>query len=312
MRNTMKKELIFFTSLFISVLISLNSCIKDDNDDLRAHEVRLLDAYLMENNITQDPTPSGLYHIPIVEGTGPKPVLGDWAEIQYVGELIAGSIFSTTFDSVALMNNFYDEEILYGPIRVQVGNINIEGISEGLQYMNEGGKSKLIIPSSLGLGSASVNGVPAYSTLIYTIDLQKTITDFPEYESELIQQFLSDSNFTSDSTLTGLYYIEQVEGTGEYIRDGNWVDVWYKGYFLDGRVFDSNIGGDVFSVQVPQSAVIDGWHEGLRLMRNGSKGTMIIPYDLAYGAWGNYDDFGRLKIPPYMTLVFEMEIDSIY
>jgi FKBP-type peptidyl-prolyl cis-trans isomerase len=58
--------------------------------------------------------------------------------------------------------------------------------------------------------------------------------------------------------------------------------------------------------------VIDGWHEGLRLMRNGSKGIMIIPPHLAYGEWGNYDNFGRVKVPPYMTLVFEMEVDSIY
>ena len=47
-------------------------------------------------------------------------------------------------------------------------------------------------------------------------------------------------------------------------------------------------------------------------MREGSKGILIVPYYLGYGELGLYDEYQRTIIPPYMTLVFEIEIDDVY
>ncbi|MCK7473916.1 MAG: FKBP-type peptidyl-prolyl cis-trans isomerase [Rhodopseudomonas palustris] len=47
--------------------------------------------------------------------------------------------------------------------------------------------------------------------------------------------------------------------------------------------------------------VIAGWTEGLQLMREGGKAELVIPQDLAYGP-------GRPGIPPYQTLVFQVEL----
>ena len=56
---------------------------------------------------------------------------------------------------------------------------------------------------------------------------------------------------------------------------------------------------------------IKGWHLGLEKFKEGEKGRLIIPYLLAYGAYGKYTSKGNVAIPPYETLVFDVEVISV-
>ena len=294
--------------LGILAALLLNACKKDNSEELMAQEMKLLEQYLLDNNITQQPTASGLYYIPIVEGTGDAPVEGTYIEIQYVGELVDGTIFTTSYQEKAETHGITDTDFLYGPARLQVGYIGVEGLNEGIQLMKVGGKAKFIIPSSLGMGANGTGKVTPYSTLIYTIELLEAFEDPEAFEQKRIWAYLKAGEFKQvDSTDSGLYYIRQSAGVGEFFMDGNEVKVFYTGKFLDGRVFDSNVGGEVLTFTLPGAYMIEGWNEGIKLMRNGEKGTLIIPYHLGYGENGRYDQYGRVVIPPFMTLVFEME-----
>ena len=51
--------------------------------------------------------------------------------------------------------------------------------------------------------------------------------------------------------------------------------------------------------------MIKGWTEALTLMPVGSKWQLYIPYELAYG------ERQAGQIPPYSTLVFDLELVSI-
>jgi FKBP-type peptidyl-prolyl cis-trans isomerase len=51
--------------------------------------------------------------------------------------------------------------------------------------------------------------------------------------------------------------------------------------------------------------VIKGWTEGLQLMPVGSKFRFYIPQELGYGAQA------AGSIPPYSTLIFEVELLGI-
>ena len=87
--------------------------------------------------------------------------------------------------------------------------------------------------------------------------------------------------------------------------DTSEVKVHYEGKLLDGTVFDSSYErGEPISF--PLNGVIKGWTEGVQLMSVGEKYRFYIPYKLAYGERGAGE-----HIPPYSTLIFEIELLDI-
>ena len=81
------------------------------------------------------------------------------------------------------------------------------------------------------------------------------------------------------------------------------VKVFYKGSFIDGKVFDQNIGKE--PIEFPLTSVIPGWSEGVSLMQKGSKYRFWIPSKLGYG------DRPMGQIPANSVLVFEVELVDI-
>lgn len=81
------------------------------------------------------------------------------------------------------------------------------------------------------------------------------------------------------------------------------VTVYYKGYLLDGKVFDQNIGQD--PIKFPLNAVIPGLAEGLTLMKKGAKYRFWIPSKLGYG------DRAVGQIPANSVLVFQVELVNV-
>jgi FKBP-type peptidyl-prolyl cis-trans isomerase len=138
--------------------------------------------------------------------------------------------------------------------------------------------------------------------LIFTISCNNK----SKKELELLQTYLDEHNITTEPTSSGLYYIETLEGDGDYPQIGNRVTVNYEGRFLDGEVFDTSYNKDPFSFNLGFGIVIKGWDEGIMYMKNGGKATLIIPSSLAYGSQANGE------IPPYSTLIFDVELLAIY
>lgn len=105
-------------------------------------------------------------------------------------------------------------------------------------------------------------------------------------------------------TESGLQYRRVGRANPSGARPGptDTVRVHYRGTFIDGREFDSSMGGD--PIEFPLNRVIAGWTEGLQLMREGEVFEFVIPGDLAYGnRWVGGD-----LIPPNTTLLFRVEL----
>ena len=104
------------------------------------------------------------------------------------------------------------------------------------------------------------------------------------------------------TTASGLQYKILTQGQGKSPGITDRVTVHYTGKLVDGTVFDSSIQrGQPSTFRVNQ--VIPGWTEALRLMKEGDKWIVYVPYSLGYGERG-YPP----QIPPFATLIFEVEL----
>lgn len=104
-------------------------------------------------------TESGLQYKVIQQGDGIAAVMGDTVEVNYVGKFLNGEEFDSSYTNGA-------------PVKFPLGNV-IKGWSEGIQYINEGGKIILYVPSELGYGAQPYGPIPASSTLIFEVELIK-------------------------------------------------------------------------------------------------------------------------------------------
>jgi FKBP-type peptidyl-prolyl cis-trans isomerase len=105
-------------------------------------------------------------------------------------------------------------------------------------------------------------------------------------------------------TPTGLRYVILREGTGNPPKAGDNIRVLYKGMLIDGTVFDEETNAKVgMTFRLGRGLVIEGWDQGLKLVKPGGKILLIIPPSLAYGTRGDAP-----KIPGNATLLFEVEL----
>ncbi len=107
------------------------------------------------------------------------------------------------------------------------------------------------------------------------------------------------------TTKSGLQYEVLTEGTGNSPKATDKVRCHYEGRLTDGTVFDSSYQrGEPADFGLNQ--VIAGWTEGVQLMKEGAKYRFHIPYLLGYGERG-----AGASIPPYATLVFDVELIKV-
>lgn len=284
----------------------------DSKEKLEENEKTMLSKYITDNNITVQPNPSGLYFIEKVKGTGSKIDSGSIVMLHFS--------LSTT-DGKPLFSSYDRGE----PLRMEAGKpFDTPGFDEGVANMTKGGKATFIVPSSIAFGAQGRGGmILPYTTLIYDVEIMDVMSKAAwDKEQEMkkkaeeakkeaakgqemskLNQYLKANNITVKPTLSGLYYIENNKGTGIKASAGKKVKVHYTGTLLDGTKFDSSRDrNEPFEFVLGQGQVIKGWDEGIAMMNVGSKATFIIPSKIAYGE----RDMGT--IPPYSTLVFDVEL----
>ena len=110
-----------------------------------------------------------------------------------------------------------------------------------------------------------------------------------------------------DKTESGLRYKMIQKGEGKKAENGKIVSVHYTGQLEDGKVFDSSIPRKK-PIEFPlgQGNVIEGWDEGIALLKVGDKARFVIPSYLGYGSRG-----AGGAIPPNATLIFDVELMEV-
>lgn len=143
----------------------------------------------------------------------------------------------------------------------------------------------------------------------YQMEAQKRAQEEQQAEAEenkkKEEEFLAENRTNEGVQVTesGLQYKVLEEGSGSSPESSDEVRVHYTGTLLDGTEFDSSHERGE-PVQFPLNQVIEGWTEGLQLMKEGAKYRFWIPSELGYGS--NPRPGGA--IGPNETLVFEVEL----
>ncbi len=281
----LKRQLLAFAAFILTIAV-FSSCIKNLDEENLAREKRLIDEYIKDNNISSEPTKSGMYYIETQEGTGQAVITGDTVWVNFEARFLNGTVLQASDTA----RPYYFQQ--------GTGSV-IDGFDEGVSYMKRGGEATFIIPSWLAYGSSGNYGIPGYTTIVYDVRLLDDA--FFDNEDDL-NEFLNANGIITQPTSTGLYYIETETGLGDTVIVGDMVNINYTGMLLDSTVFDSSDDSGMLSFQLGLGKVIDGMDEGVSYMKKGGKATLIIPPELAYGL------SGRPGIPPKSYLVFDIEL----
>ncbi|MBP0905136.1 FKBP-type peptidyl-prolyl cis-trans isomerase [Mariniflexile gromovii] len=137
--------------------------------------------------------------------------------------------------------------------------------------------------------------------VLFTACSKDETVDYVVKNDEQIQAYIAENNLTAQKSSSGLYYVIDTPGTGAQPTTSSNVTIAYKGYFLNGNVFDENTEG--YTTNLKQ--VIKGWTEGITYFKEGGSGILLIPAHLGYGN----DDY--YTIPGGSVLIFDVELLSV-
>ncbi|WP_245688905.1 peptidylprolyl isomerase [Riemerella columbipharyngis] len=108
-------------------------------------------------------------------------------------------------------------------------------------------------------------------------------------------------------TPSGLFYKITQTTEGKAPKAGDVVAVHYSGKLLNGMEFDNSYKRhEPIDFPVGTGRVIKGWDEGIMLLKEGEKATLLIPPALGYGARG-----AGGVIPPNAWLLFDVELVKV-
>jgi FKBP-type peptidyl-prolyl cis-trans isomerase len=137
-------------SLMTLMVLFAFSCTKSQADKDR----EIIEEYIASHSLgAVEYGSTGLFYVIERPGGSIKPSYGSNIEVNYDGYLTDGTVFDSG-DTLGL-------NLAY----------TILGWQYGIPLIGEGGRIKLLIPSTLGYGAKEVGDIPKNSVLIFDVDL---------------------------------------------------------------------------------------------------------------------------------------------
>lgn len=123
--------------------------------------------------------------------------------------------------------------------------------------------------------------------------------------SQDLQTYFQENGLDPESSSDNFFFTIEKKGKGRKAKSGDYVKISYKGMLLDGTVFDES-KDDPFVFRLGHHQVIKGWDIGLEKFKEGGKGFLFVPSEMAYGK-----ERMSNMIPPNSDLIYEIELLEI-
>jgi FKBP-type peptidyl-prolyl cis-trans isomerase FkpA len=275
--------------------------------------------------------PSGLqYRFIKQDKNGAKAPENDVARITmlWTGKNAKGDADTVIRNSYLKINNFGDS---LGTILVPLQKIFQGSLEQGIMMMAKGDSAIFLVNTDSLFIKAfhfpSADKFPPFVKNNHTFSFYIKLVSFEtkdqamaekkaaresEMKKNKIQESVNIATFLKKNypavkpETDSIFYLETVKGKGPQVKEGDSLEIKYKGTFLDGKVFDQSDKGPgpgTYKIVFTRNmALIQGWISVLGKMNEGDKVKVLIPSKMAYGPQG------RSQIPPYAPLIFDMEL----
>ncbi len=135
------------------------------------------------------------------------------------------------------------------------------------------------------------------------IEAQANLEKLTSFFKTVLSDYKAGTIENLIETKSGLKYVIHEEGKGKTLRRGNTVNLFYAGLLMDGTIFENTFeSGAGTSIQVGRGQTLPGWDEAMTYLKLGTKVSLFIPYQLAYGEAGN------ANVPPKADVMYYMEL----
>ncbi|MEO8172599.1 MAG: DUF3472 domain-containing protein [Sediminibacterium sp.] len=169
------------------------------------------------------------------------------------------------------------------------------GTADGKFYLMNGGFQKNNVKFGDTLKRSASNDRPV-------IDFAKNADSAAQaaIDNQMIFDAVKRKEFDTTGSKEGIYYHILQQGTGDNISVNDTVTIFYKGYLLNGAIFDQT---KEKPATFPLRRLIKGWQIAIPMLNVGGKIRIFIPSRLAYSISSRSKD-----IPPNSVLVFDIEV----
>lgn len=266
-------------------------------------------AFTSPKNDDYQKTSSGLLYRIVTKGSGPQAKIGEVLKINYV-QKINDSVLANSYKTIPVYAQVDSVGPVYQPNEIfsllhKGDSVEILQFADSiLAKMPMAGGSILKKGDKLFLSFKIEDVLPDEAAV--KVDREKDMSAINDRQVAEIESKLKREGIKAIKAGKGTYVSIHNPGTGIAIDSGKQVFAKYTGKIFDNdSVFETNMDKEPFKFTVGQKQVIEGWDQGLRLLKKGGKATLYIPGFMAYGA--NAGPGGK----PFENLIFDVEIVDV-
>jgi len=271
-----------------------------------------------------------LYNIH-VDKDGPSIKEGDFISVNLIAKTDADSVLLNTYDvghpSFTVLPKPQFKGDIFAALKL-LSEGDSATVKTNIDSVTKKGAPKLPFKGKYIIYQIKVEKVVSKGNLNDTV-FQGRIRNYIKTQSDLlkkeepvkIKKYIDDNKLKLTKTPSGLYYSIDSQGPGPKPAVGDTVIVNYTVKNTSNKVMETSIKAEAIKAKLPINpmnpykpirfpvgvkGMIQGMDEGIQLLNKGSKATLVVPSNLAYGEQGN----GQM-IAPFSTIIFNVELVDI-